>query len=180
MANIINRTTGEYRTSVHTPDYDPAVWIVNPDLTAVAGVDQRWWTVDGDSVREQIDAEKLPTLKSDKQAALQSWYGQQQETGVTLTSGARMRTVDSARRDYAELLTMATPLVSAAPETMLAWWDADGTTHTGTPAQWIATALEYGSLAAAQRYRLAELEAAIDAAATVEQLAAINFDGGAE
>jgi len=30
MANVLNRTTFEYRESVNTPDYSPADWIINP------------------------------------------------------------------------------------------------------------------------------------------------------
>lgn len=62
MADVINRATAELRRSVNTPDYDPGDWVINPDLSAVAGVDPKFWTVDGDSVREMTTAEKDAAL----------------------------------------------------------------------------------------------------------------------
>jgi hypothetical protein len=50
MANVLNRTTNEYLLSVNTPDYDPASWIINPDLSAVLGVPSAYWVITGDVV----------------------------------------------------------------------------------------------------------------------------------
>ena len=57
MANVLNRTTGltlpyqkDYRESVNTTDFPAADWIVNPDLSAVAGFDSIYWDISGDSV----------------------------------------------------------------------------------------------------------------------------------
>ena len=47
MANVFNRTTPEYRVSVHTPDFDPADWAINPDVTAVAGQPVKYWFLTG-------------------------------------------------------------------------------------------------------------------------------------
>jgi hypothetical protein len=57
MADVLNRTAGltapyakNWRQSVNTPDFDPADWIVNPDLSAVAGWPTIYWDIAGDSV----------------------------------------------------------------------------------------------------------------------------------
>lgn len=64
MATVLHRTTLELIESAHTPDYDPADWLVNPDLSAVAGLPRRYWKVVGDDVlpmdaseMAQVDAE---------------------------------------------------------------------------------------------------------------------------
>jgi len=74
MASVLNRTTKEFRTSAHTPDFPVADWIINPDLTAVAGQPTIYWVITGDvvslaSVGEQatidaaLAAAKLTTEK---------------------------------------------------------------------------------------------------------------------
>jgi hypothetical protein len=63
MANVLNRTTKEYRTSVNTPDFPTAQWIVNPDLSAVSasGLSSQYWNIVGDVVTPQSAAEQLVT-----------------------------------------------------------------------------------------------------------------------
>jgi hypothetical protein len=58
VANVLSRTTGAYLASVNTPDYPETDWIINPDLSAVAGVAPCYWLVEGDSVREMTVEEK--------------------------------------------------------------------------------------------------------------------------
>ncbi len=58
MATVLNRITMELITSVHTPDYDPVEWLVNPDLSGVAGVPAKYWTAKGEVVREMTSTEK--------------------------------------------------------------------------------------------------------------------------
>lgn len=65
MANVLNRTTLQYLKSVNTPDYDPADWIINPDLSAVNGVPKKYWKISGNSVLEMT-----PQEKSDKDQEL--------------------------------------------------------------------------------------------------------------
>lgn len=59
MANVLNKTTLEFRRSVNTPDYDEADWLINPDLTQVADLDSRYWVlethnVDGDEIHAVV------------------------------------------------------------------------------------------------------------------------------
>lgn len=58
MADVVNRTTKQYLQSVNTPDYPVGQWIINPDLSAVAGVPNRYWKITGDSITEMSQAEK--------------------------------------------------------------------------------------------------------------------------
>ena len=58
MARAIHRTIYNYLRSVHTPDFDPADWLINPDLSGVSGVPEKYWKVSGDSVVEMSQAEK--------------------------------------------------------------------------------------------------------------------------
>ncbi len=67
MANILHRTTLEHRISVNTPEYPDPPWLEAPDLSAVEGVDQKYWKISGDVVSEMSAAEK--TVVDDAEAA---------------------------------------------------------------------------------------------------------------
>ncbi len=77
MASVLNRTTKEFRASANTPDFPTADWIINPDLTAVAGQPIKYWIITGDvvtlaSVGEQatIDAAEAAAIATaEKDAA---------------------------------------------------------------------------------------------------------------
>jgi hypothetical protein len=58
MASVLNKTTKEYRQSANTPDFPTSDWIINPDLSAIAGVPMEYWKVVGDSVVEMNQSEK--------------------------------------------------------------------------------------------------------------------------
>lgn len=59
MGWVVHRTTIEYIASVNTPDYSPAIWIINPDLSLLLDiVPWKYWKVSGDSVLEMSQAEK--------------------------------------------------------------------------------------------------------------------------
>lgn len=58
MANVLHRTSGQYFESVNTPEYDELDWLINPDLSQVAGVQSKYWKVVGDTVVEMSEAEK--------------------------------------------------------------------------------------------------------------------------
>lgn len=74
MADVLNRTTKQYLKSVNTPNFPTADWIINPDLTAVAGVPSKYWKITGDVVAEMSSAEKdtaeLDNIKSAKNVAI--------------------------------------------------------------------------------------------------------------
>ena len=58
MANVLNRTTKEFRRSVNTPDYPVENWIINPDLSSLIETDSKYWVIEGDTVRDMTDVEK--------------------------------------------------------------------------------------------------------------------------
>jgi len=79
MADVLQRTTKEQRFSVHTPDYDPAIWIINPDLSGVVGVPKKYWKIEGDTVSEMnqsekdaVDATLLPGIKEVRKSYLRT------------------------------------------------------------------------------------------------------------
>jgi hypothetical protein len=58
MAAVLNRTTKVYLPSANTPDYPVAEWIINPDMSAVAGQPSKYWTITGDIVTLMSQAER--------------------------------------------------------------------------------------------------------------------------
>lgn len=58
MSDVVNRTTVQYLKSVHTPNFPDADWIINPDLSALASVPQKYWKISGDTVLEMNTTEK--------------------------------------------------------------------------------------------------------------------------
>jgi len=57
-ANVLNRITKEFRASVNTPDFPTASWIINPDMSAVAGFASKYWVISGDLVLLMSQAER--------------------------------------------------------------------------------------------------------------------------
>lgn len=79
MANVLNRTTKQFLTSVNTPDYSEADWIVNPDLAAVAGFSTKYWDIQGDVVtlmddaaRTTADAAEVTAIKAQETAVAEA------------------------------------------------------------------------------------------------------------
>jgi hypothetical protein len=91
MGDVLHRQTKELRRSVNTPDYDVAEWLVNPDLSPVAGVPQSRWIVDGNAVRPPnsieaaaFDAVDLAAAKHAKMEAIDA------RTREIVTSGCEV------------------------------------------------------------------------------------------
>lgn len=66
MSSALNRTTRAYLTSVNTPEYPVGSWIIEPDMSAVAGFASKYWIITGDVVtlmdagaRAAVDAAEL-------------------------------------------------------------------------------------------------------------------------
>lgn len=59
MSNVLNKTTLQYLRSVNTPDYPTSDWIINPILPQCY---QKFWVIEGDTVREMTPAEKTAYL----------------------------------------------------------------------------------------------------------------------
>lgn len=99
MANVLNRTSKAYLTSVNTPDYSEVDWIINPDLSSVISVPQKYWKIDGDSVLEMTTEEKA-AIDANLEISKESNYAESillstttssdWQTKVTLTLNAVM------------------------------------------------------------------------------------------
>lgn len=83
MATVLHRTTKLLIYSVNTPDYPAAIWIINPNLTSVAGVPAQYWKIVGDTISEMsknekrdVDAALLPDIKKARKEYL---HGQSDE-----------------------------------------------------------------------------------------------------
>lgn len=58
MADVIKRATLQYLRSVHTPDFPVVDFVINPDMTPVSGVLQKYWKLSGDDLSEMDETEK--------------------------------------------------------------------------------------------------------------------------
>jgi hypothetical protein len=62
MANALHRFTLHYVESMDTNMLSPEVWVINPDLSEVLGLDQKFWVIEGDSIRGMTTEEKNKKL----------------------------------------------------------------------------------------------------------------------
>lgn len=81
MANVINRTTLEFRRSVNEPDFPEPDWKWDPNMSAVAGVPFKYWKAppswDGDvgpvemtqPEKDAVDAAEATALRDANRAA---------------------------------------------------------------------------------------------------------------
>ena len=71
MGLVINKTTFAVLKSVNTPDYPEADWLVDPDLSSVEGVDQKYWKIAGGQVVEMNSTEKAVVNAAASQAYIE-------------------------------------------------------------------------------------------------------------
>lgn len=84
MANVVNRTTNEYRRSVHTPDYDDVAWLINPDTSGVDTIATKYWIVPqaGDP-SIVVTADTITDKKDKKKSKTSSQRTLQESAGFT-------------------------------------------------------------------------------------------------
>lgn len=58
MADVLDKTTLQYIPSVNTPDYPEKDYLINPDMSAVDGVPQKYWILKDDRVVAMDAAER--------------------------------------------------------------------------------------------------------------------------
>lgn len=58
MANVLNKTTLEYKESVNTPDFPKEDYLHDPDPNVIKNVPERYWKVSGESLKEMSPDEK--------------------------------------------------------------------------------------------------------------------------
>jgi len=104
MADVINRTTLQYLQSINTPDYPDIDWIVNPDLSGLIGIPQKYWKIVGDTVVQMDTTEQAAvdasianatsaigtnylttTYNSTNQLITETWYRDRTGTGSYTT-----------------------------------------------------------------------------------------------
>jgi hypothetical protein len=62
MGAVLNRETLQYIQFVNTPDYDPTIWVINPDITPVENVAPMFWFINpDDSLSIMTDAQMTTT-----------------------------------------------------------------------------------------------------------------------
>lgn len=109
MADVLHRTTLELKKSVHTPDVPAAIWVINPNLTAVAGIPPAYWKINPDdsvvemtqTEKDAVDAAELDTHKAIKFAEINKRTGELIEQGFEFPagSGAFFSLSDHAQRN---------------------------------------------------------------------------------
>lgn len=79
MANWVHKTTIQYLQSSDPPVSDQVNWLKNPDLTAVNGLQQKYWKVVGSAVqamstaeRNAVDAAELTAVRTASKAQFDS------------------------------------------------------------------------------------------------------------
>ena len=78
MANVLNRTSKAFIASANTVDYPVAQWIIDPDMSAVAGYPSQYWIITGDVVslmdqaqRDAVDTAALNAQRDNTSAVLE-------------------------------------------------------------------------------------------------------------
>ena len=94
MANVLNRTTKQYLTSVSTPDYPTGDWIINPDLSATTGEPNKYWVITGDVVSVMKQSEKDTVDAAEEKARLD---GVEDEVGTDKTADALLDEINTLR-----------------------------------------------------------------------------------
>ena len=117
MADVIHRVTREYKRSVHTPDFSTVDWIINPDLSNVSNVPEKYWKISGDDVvemslgeKEDVDNADLITYKATKFSDIdrrtdelisQGFVFNQMQFSLSGPAQARMMGINQIRDDSA-------------------------------------------------------------------------------
>lgn len=58
MADVLNKTSKLFLSSVNTPDYLDGNWLINPDMSVVAGLPMKYWLIEGETLRAATAEER--------------------------------------------------------------------------------------------------------------------------
>lgn len=90
MGKVINKTTLQIIDSVNTPDYSSQDWLINPDLSNVQGVAEKYWKIVNDEVvemdqseKDAVDAAELAAYKKAKNLIIDAKTKELIESGIT-------------------------------------------------------------------------------------------------
>ncbi len=133
MGTVLHRTTKEIRRSINTPDYPPADWLVNPDLSAVEGHPDSRWIVDGDAVRlpneselPAIEAAELAAAKAEKMEAINAKTAALIEAGSVTVNGVAISTALTNQVSLQAIDTLVGKGIATYPQPISA---TDGTQY---------------------------------------------------
>lgn len=179
MSDVIHRVTGVFLRSVNEPDYPTDTWLHNPDLSAVAGVDRRWWVVDGNTVREASATEKdaqIDAYKAERIAQVISLARAKIDATVSDYAPGEMAGWESAEAQASAYVSEETAQ-STSPD-LYAEAQHRGTTTGDIVARVLANASAFRALKAAIAGHRGRLTDQIAACTTVAQVDAIDIDAG--
>jgi hypothetical protein len=115
MANVLNRTTREFKNSVNEPDYPLVDWIHDPDMTAISGFSYIHWIITGDVVtlmdqaaRDVVDAATEATLRDSLAANLIDPYGILRSVAIIINN--ELQTVTNRSNAIKNAIANATSL----------------------------------------------------------------------
>lgn len=88
MSTVVNKRSFEVIEHANTPEYDPAEWLINPDLSRVRGVDKKYWYIKDGQLHE-MDADLKRKLDDASLGEIKAKAIQQveEETRLMLSSG---------------------------------------------------------------------------------------------
>ena len=88
MGSVLNRATLEFLGRVNVPDHLTEDWVINPDLSPVSAVPQKYWTLTGDVLSEMSQGEKDVVDVADLPAYKQVRYDEiDLKTGALILAG---------------------------------------------------------------------------------------------
>jgi hypothetical protein len=108
--NVVNRENGGLWECVDPANYPVEDWIHDPDLTAVAGLDPKYWKITGDVVSAMTEAEKAAVDQPERYAEmaeavtayLYGHFDEQTQDSLELMYTKAVRTNQTNRADHIE------------------------------------------------------------------------------
>jgi hypothetical protein len=117
MASVLNKTSGQYLTSVHTPDYPTADWFINPDISAVQSVPTKYWRIGINPVQE-MDAGEKAAVDAAQASAAKTSAKSSADSAIDGNGGYDLRAI--AKLTIDEINTLRQWLASFKTETAAA------------------------------------------------------------
>lgn len=178
MARFLHKTTKQWHDDDGTGDLGPD-YLRNPDLSAVAGVPQSRWVVDGDAVRAPNEQElaafvaaELAAAKAVKLEAINAKTGQLIESGSVVVNGVSISTALTNQVSLQALDTLVAKGIATFPHEISA---TDGTSYTITSsADFVRIAGIVATFVMTTKAAGRALRAQVLAAETVEAVAAVE------
>jgi hypothetical protein len=122
MANVLHRITKQYIVSANTPDYDPAEWIINPDMTPTIGIPSDYWSINQD---DTVSVDRLSFVKKSRKLDVET------QRDAVLFAGFTWKGIhfDSDQRAIQNIAGMAASVASGVPLPAGFVWRATNNTN---------------------------------------------------